>query len=79
MLLRDYFNSFNFYTNDKLSRNQIGRSGVQVKKQNEKFTVLCSRRPQNIEFGRFTLLFHRERQKMYQNLKRTCIAIVFGH
>ena len=31
VLLRDYFNSFNFYTNDKLPRNQIGRSGVQVK------------------------------------------------
>ena len=30
VLLRDYFNSLNFYKNGELSRNQIGRSGVQV-------------------------------------------------
>ena len=28
VLLRDYFNSLNFYKNGKLSKNQIGRSGV---------------------------------------------------
>ena len=43
VLLRDYFNSLNFYKNAELSRNQIGRSGVQVKKENEKFTVVRSR------------------------------------
>ena len=32
-LRHDYFNSLNFYTNDKLPRNQISRSGVQVKKK----------------------------------------------
>ena len=32
VLLRDYFNSLNFYKNGELSRNQIGRNGVQVKK-----------------------------------------------
>ena len=31
VLLRDYFNSLNFYKNGELSSNQIGRSGVQVK------------------------------------------------
>ena len=31
MLLRDYFNSLKFYKNGELSRNQIGRSGEQVK------------------------------------------------
>ena len=46
MLLRDYFKSFNFYKNDELSRNLIGRSGVQVKKENEKFIVVRSRSPQ---------------------------------
>ena len=35
VLLRDYFNSLNFYKNDELYRNQIGRSGEQVKKENE--------------------------------------------
>ena len=35
-LLRDYFNSLNFYRNGQLPRNQIDRSGAQVKKENEK-------------------------------------------
>ena len=57
VLLRDYFNSLNFYKNGELSRNQIGRSGVQVKKENEKVTVVRSRSPH------FTLLFCRGRQR----------------
>ena len=36
-----------------------------------------SRSPQNLEFGHFTLLFCRGRQRNDQNLKRTCRAIVF--
>ena len=63
VLLRDYFNSFNFYKNGELSRNQIGRSGAEVKKENEKFTVVRSRSPQNLKFGNFTLLFCRGRQR----------------
>ena len=55
VLLRDYFNSRNFYKNGELPRNQIGRSGVQVKKANEKFTVVCSRSPQNLKCGHFYL------------------------
>ena len=69
MLLRDCFNSFNLYTNDKLSRNQIGRSTVQVKEENETFTVVCSRSPQNVEIGHFTLLFCRERQRNVSKCK----------
>ena len=69
MLLRDYFNSLNFYKNGELSRNQIDRSGVQVKKENEKFTVVCSRSPQNLEFDNFTLLFCRGRQRNVQKFK----------
>ena len=42
VLLRDYFNSLNLNKNGELSRNQIGRSGVQVKKENEKLTVVRS-------------------------------------
>ena len=59
---REYFNSLNFYKSGVLSRNQIGRSGVQVKKENEKFTVVCSRSPQNLKCGHFTLLFCSGRQ-----------------
>ena len=61
VLLRDYFNSLN--KNGELSRNQIGRSGVQVKKENEKFTVVLSRSPQNLKCGHFTFLFCRGRQR----------------
>ena len=43
VLLRDYFNSLKLYRKDELSRSQIGRSGVQVKKEIEKFTVVCPR------------------------------------
>ena len=57
VLLRDYFNSLNFYKNGELFRNQIGRSGVQVKKENEKFIVVRLRSPQNLKCGHFTLLF----------------------
>ena len=63
VLLRDYFNSLNLKRNGELFRNQIGRSSVQVKKENEKFTVVCSRSPQNIKCGHFTLLFCRGRQR----------------
>ena len=63
VLLRHYFKSLNFYKNGELSMNQIGRSGVQVKKENEKFNVVHSRSPQNLKCGHFTLLFCRERQR----------------
>ena len=63
VLLREYFNSLNFYKNGELSRNQIGRSGVQVKKENEKLTVVRSRSPQNLKVGHFKLLFCRGRQR----------------
>ena len=63
VLLQNYLNSLNFCRNGKLSRNQIGRSRVQVKKENEEFTVVCSCSPQNLEFGPFTLLFCRGRQR----------------
>ena len=69
VLLRDYFNSLNFYKNGELSRNQIGRSGVQVKKENDKFTVVRSRSPQNLKCGHFTLLSCRGRQRNVPNCK----------
>ena len=63
MLLRDYFNPLTFYKSGELSRNQIGRSGLQVKKENEKFTAVRSRSPQNLECGHFMLLFCRGQQR----------------
>ena len=53
-----------FYRNGELPRNQIGRRGVQFKKENENFTVVCSRSLQNFEFGHFTQLL------IYQGRKR---------
>ena len=80
VLLLDYFNSFNLYTNDKLHRNQIGRSGVQVKRENEKFTVLCSRSQRNqVDFVISRCCFAEDGREMYQNLKHTCRSIVFVH
>ena len=79
VLLLDYFNSLNFYKNGELSRNQICRSGVQVKKENEKFTVVCSRSPQNLKCGHFTLLLCRGRQRNIPKCKTSCRAIVFAH
>ena len=66
LLLRNYLKSLliNVYTNDKLPRIQIGRRGVQGKKENEKFTVLCSRSLQNLDFGHFTtFFFYRTQQR----------------
>ena len=56
-------------TIDKLPRNQIGRSSVQVTKENKKFTVVCSRSPQNLEFDHFTLLLCRGWQRKLLKLQ----------
>ena len=41
LLLCDYFNSLNFYKNGELSNNQIGRSGIQVKKDSDSIFFLA--------------------------------------
>ena len=53
----------NLYNVGEVSCNSIDRDGVQVRKENEKFTVVCSRSPQNLEFGHFALLFCSGRQR----------------
>ena len=63
MRLHNNFNSLNFYRNGELSRNQIGRSGIRVKKANKKFTVVRSCSPHTLKRGHFTLLFYRGRQR----------------
>ena len=45
------------------------RSGVQVKKEKKKFTVMYSRCPQNLEFGHFTLLFRGGQQRNLPKFK----------
>ena len=76
MLLRDYFNPSNLYKNCELLRNQIGRRVIRIKKENEKFTVVCSRSPQILEFGHFTLLFctgrHRNVPKLKTHVQGDC-------
>ena len=60
--------------NGELSGNLIGRSGIQVKKENEKFTVVRSRSPQNLKISR--CCFAEDGKEMYQ---RTCRVIVSAH
>ena len=63
VLLRDYFNLFNFYRNGELSRNQISRSGVKKMKHSPSCVYVL-----HTEFGHFTLLFCRGRQRNVPNL-----------
>ena len=65
MLLRDYFNSLNFYKNGELSRNQIDRSGVQLKKENQKFSVVRSRSPKTLVLRRCRCLSQRHTWRFY--------------
>ena len=81
MLLRDYYNSVNFYRNGELSRNQIGRSSVLVKKENEKFTIVCSRSPKELEFSHFPLLLCRGQQRnvpKYTTHEQNVLLLLFG-
>ena len=41
-------------TERRLPRNQIGRSGFHIKKENKKFTIVCSCSPENLECDHFT-------------------------
>ena len=52
---------------------------VKVRKKKEDFAVTRSRSRENLKFGHFTLLFAEDGKEMYQNVKRTCRAIVFAH
>ena len=79
VLLRDYFNSLNFYKNGELSRNQIGRSGVQVKKENENLPSCVHVLHNTLNLVISRCCFAEDGKEMYQNVKRTCRAIVFAH
>ena len=60
----------------ELSGNWICREGVQVQTEKGKFTVVCSRSPQNLEFGHFRSLFCRERQRNVPKCKTHVKVIV---
>ena len=55
----------------ELSTNRTGEKSIQVDTENGEFTFICSRSPQNLEFGNFTLLCGWARW-MNKKLKRTC-------
>ena len=63
----------------ELSSNRTGENDVQIETENEKFTGMCSRSPQNHVFGNYTLLFGRARygEEMYQNFKTHLRDFVF--
>ena len=81
MVLRDYFNSPAQLLQKRrtIQEPNSGRSDVQVKKENEKFTVVRSRSPQNLKCVISRCCFAGDGKEMYQNVKRTRTAIVFAH
>ena len=60
VLLRECSSSFNSHNVAEKSSNRTDLKGVQVETVNEKFTTMCSRSQQNLEFGHFMLLSMRE-------------------
>ena len=77
VLLRDYFKSLNYRQKRRtIQEPNANRSGVQLKKINEKFTVVCLRSSKNLEFAHFTLFYAEDSDEMYQNVKRKCTAIL---
>ena len=77
-LFRDNWNLFDLENYGELSTDYITINGVKARKKKENFAVTRSRSRGKIKIGHFTLLFCRGRQ-MYQNVKRTCRAIVFAN
>ena len=67
-LLRNYSNSFNLYNVAELSRNRTCGNGVQAEAENEKFTVMCSRSPQNLEFVILRCCLAKYGEETFQNL-----------
>ena len=63
----------------ELSSNKTGGNRVQVKTKNEKFTVhdMCSRSPQNLEFGHFALLLGQARRRHVPKFITHAHAVVF--
>ena len=51
-------------------------TALNSKWQYEKLSRRRSRSPDNAKLGHFTVLFAEDGQKMYQELQRTCTAIV---
>ena len=67
------------YNVTELSSNRTGGNGVQVETENEKFTVMCSSSPQNLEFGNFMLLFGRVRRRNVPKFITHVRGLCFSH
>ena len=76
LLLRDYSNSFDLQNVGVVSRNKNDRNGVQVREENEKFTIVCSRSPQTLNLVISRCCFADDSKEMYKNMKRMCRANV---
>ena len=79
VLLSNYCNSFNLFNVAELSSKRTGGKGVQVETKNENFTVMCSRSPQNLEFGYFTLLFGRVLRRNVPKFITHVQGVCFSH
>ena len=62
MLLADFFSLFNFHRNSKPPSIQLVGVAFKLRKRIQK-NVMCSRSPQNLEFGHCMLLFCRGWQR----------------
>ena len=66
-------------TNYTVSRNQIGRSGIQVKKENESSLSCVHVLQKTLNVVISHCCFAEDGKEMYQNVKSTCRAIVFAY
>ena len=62
-----------------LRDNQIGKSAVRVKNENENSQSCVQVLHKTLNLVISPLLFCRGRRRIYQNLTRTCRAILFAH
>ena len=63
----------------ELSSNRTGGNGVQVETEIKKISDICSRSPQNFEFGYFTLLFGRARWRNEPKFITHVRGLCFSH
>jgi len=73
---RDSLKSFSLFRFVKTITKLVMEHSVKFEIQILKIIRCGSRPPHDAEFGRFTLLFYRGRQEMFQDLLCTCTAIV---
>ena len=79
LLLRDYFNSFNFYKNGDYPETKLVGVAPKLRKnmKNSPSCVHVLHKTLHVVISR--CCFAEDSKEMYQNVKRTCRAIVFAH